>query len=244
MAQVCKRKQSEVHIKKRAKKQKAESSGENTSETDSDNTDSSDEDQPTVGRAYGAIPPVPRTGHVSDKIKKQIRKGEVVNLALLKPKSAKDKNNKKIKINFETGRFEEEEISQEMPFYEWLECFLIFFSIRVEYYPKEVQGLLRHIQNVQQLHTHKRDAVEYDLQFRATKYQHPTIEWGEYLGEIVDALPVLKSKKEGKTGSKKPTGICFKFNTSNGCSWQNCRWQHICRQCKGVHSVINCKNKN
>ena len=74
MAQVCKRKQSEVHIKKRAKKQKAESSGENTSETDSDITDSSDEDQPTVGRAYGAIPPVPRTGHVSDKIKKQIKK--------------------------------------------------------------------------------------------------------------------------------------------------------------------------
>ena len=76
---------------------------------------------------------------------------------------------------------------------------MILFSVRIQYYPDEVLGLLRHTQNVQQLHTHKRDAIE----FRATKYQHPTIECEEYIGEIVDALPVWIGKKEGKTSSKK-----------------------------------------
>ena len=36
-------------------------------------------------------------------------------------------------------------------------------SIRVEYFPAETQGLIRHMQNVQKLNESGKVAVEYDL---------------------------------------------------------------------------------
>ena len=44
-----------------------------------------------IPRTSGTIPPVPKTGHVSSKMQKWIKKGEVVNRALMKQKSLKDK---------------------------------------------------------------------------------------------------------------------------------------------------------
>ena len=201
-----------------------------------------------VPRSTGTIPPVPKTGHVSDKIRKAIRKGEVINLALLKPKNLKDPGSKKLRFNIESCRFEEDEVSQDLSFYNWLECFLIYMSIRLEYYPDEAQGLLRHVQNVQSLSKADKDAVEYDLQFRTAKRQHPNIQWGEYLAELVDVLPAPKSVHKGnikpKThGMAKWGGVCAKFNTS-GCTNTRCRFKHECKSCQGNHSVNACTKRN
>ena len=42
-------------------------------------------------------------------------------------------------------------------------------SIRLDYFPNEAQGLLRHVRNVQSFSKADKDAVEYDLQIRTAK---------------------------------------------------------------------------
>jgi hypothetical protein len=170
---------------------------------------------------------------------------------LLKPKALKDKQSKKFKFNPESGGFEEEEESADLSFYSWIECFLIYMSIRAEYFPAEIQGLIRHMQNVQMLNRTGRDAIEYDVQFRTAKHQHDTIQWGEYLPELVDCLPELKSKVKAKPKTPhsqssssfngKWNAVCNQYNTF-GCNRTNCRYKHECRQCRGSHSVKDCKS--
>ena len=215
-----------------------------SSSSSSSSSDSEEFHEDIVPRTSGTIPPVPKTGHISSKMRKSIKKGEVVNLALMKQKSLKDKKAKKFSFNADSGQFEEEEESQDIGFYHWLECFLTYMSIRVEYFPTETQGLIRHMQNVQKLNESGKDAVEYDLQFRTMKHQHPSIQWGEYLGEIVDALPIKARKYPPKAqNSTKGKGVCRNYNSRNGCSFRNCKFLHICQSCRSDHPVLQCTKK-
>lgn len=228
-------------------------------EPTSSDSESSSNSEPLVGvqrqaaRSTGTIPPVPKTGHVSEKLRKSIKKGEVINLALLKPTLLQDKPAKRFKFNAENGSFEEEEESQNIGFYNWLECFLIYMSIRLDYFADEAQGLLRHIQNCQGLARSGRDAIEYDLQFRTAKRQHPSIQWGEYLGELVDMIPdktktkrsfKQKSTYQSATNNQKWGGHCFKYNAVGKCPYPHCRYKHECKHCNGKHSAVDCKKSH
>lgn len=193
-------------------------------------------------RRPGTIPAVPRTGHVTDKLKKAIKRGEVINLALLKAKSRKETKNKRYMFDVQSASFKEEELSEDLKFYEWIECFLVFMAIRLEYFPHEAQGLIRDMQNVQMLGKSKKDGVEYDLEFRRVKRQHPTIQWGEYLPELVESLPnpVQKTKVKTKPEMSRWFGVCSRFN-GYGCSLKDCKYKHVCKKCKGGHPVRDCK---
>ena len=65
----------------------------------------------------------------------------------------------------------------------------------------------------------------------------------------MDALkPKSKSTKEsvGSVGSKstrRPRGVCWKFNEAKGCKRETCQWKHECRDCSGEHSFFDCKVK-
>ena len=90
-----------------------------------------------IPRTPGKIPPVPKTGHISSKMRKSIIKGEMIDLALMRQKSLKDKRAKKFSFNADSRQFEEEEESQDIGFYHWLECFLTYLSICVDYFPNK-----------------------------------------------------------------------------------------------------------
>ena len=66
----------------------------------------------------------------------------------MKQNSLKDKRAKKFSFNADSVQFEEEE-SPDIGLFNWLECFLTYMSIHLDYFPNETQGLIRHIQNVQ-----------------------------------------------------------------------------------------------
>ena len=34
---------------------------------------------------------------------------------------------------------------------------------------------------------------------------------------------------------------CIDFNSARGCSWSNCRFQHVCTRCNGAHSAVKCQ---
>ena len=100
------------------------------------------------------------------------------------------------------------------------------------------------MQNFHKLNESGEDAVEYDLQFRTMKHQHPSIQWGEYLGEIVDALPIKARKYPPKAqNSNKGKGVCRKYNSRNGCSFRNCKFLYICQSCRSDHPVLQCTKK-
>ena len=101
-------------------------------------------------RAFGSMPAHPRTEHVPDTLRKKIREGEYVDLKLLLPHPRGEKPTKKFAIN--DGVFEEVEDNTNLVFYPWLDAFIIFMSIYLEFYPAEVQGLLRHLEIVKSFH--------------------------------------------------------------------------------------------
>ena len=189
-----------------------------------------------------ALPAVPTTGHVPATLRKAIKKGEPVNLARLLPHS-KSFDSKAYEPTFsidpESMSFRKEEPKEQLRFYDWSRAFTIFMSIRLSYFPAEAQSLLKHLQNVQELHAIGKDAIEYDLNFRRSKYQHPSIPWGQWLSELVDKLPPVKANSvpKPKLQKRKP---CINFNTKR-CKFQNCIFSHICSKCGGKHSAKACK---
>lgn len=240
-------------LKRRNNRQSPSSDEEFSSEFD----DSAKEQELPI--TPGTVPPIPRTGHVSQQLQKQIRKGEFVKFESLLTDQPGSKQ-PKFRVNLETGSFDKVEDKQRLTFYQWINAFTIYMSIRIQGRPDETQGLLRHMQIVQQLQTQGKDAIGYDRQFRLLKVQHPNIQWGEYFAEIVDSLPLTTQMypvgQPGKIGYRKSRpfstpfrysdnnkSACYAFNSQRGCRFTSCRYTHKCSSCGKIgHSVIDCKS--
>lgn len=143
--------------------------------------------------------------------------------------------------------------SRELSFYEWIRCFHIFMSLRLQTAPSEVQGLLRHMEIVQDLNGQGKDAIAYDAKFRRRKEQHPSIRWGEFLAEVVIGLPQVSrigngprqqfrfrqqfntfnrpSQGGGFSRSTRDQRHCNRFNSLMGCQMMNCFYAHKCGKC-------------
>lgn len=225
---------------------------------------SSDEEQQVVeqvsrhsmDRVPGTIPRVPRSSHVSDKTREKIISGEYVKIVKLLP-TLDDEEDKG------------EKIDRQLTFYQWLRCYRVLMSIRLQAYPDELQGMLRHEEIVQDLHAQNRDALAYDAQFRRLKEQHPVIQWGEYLSEVVmglpsgpqpkSRLPLVNNRPAGRFPqmpqvalqpqrpvltrpfSHPEPAVCAFFNTPRGCVKPPslCGFAHKCRACGKVGHPVS-----
>lgn len=58
-----------------------------------------------------------------------------------------------------------------------MDAFVIFMSIKLEFYPKEAQCLLRHGHIVRDLFHQGQIRVVYDTKFRELVSQHADIQW-------------------------------------------------------------------
>lgn len=245
----------------RDKRSRKESSSSSSSSESDDNIPLID----LVPRTPGTLPAVPRCGHVTEKTRKQIRKGEFVQLSQLVPKDSDTSKRKQFTINSESGLFEEVESKVHLTFSSWLDSFIIFISLRIQSAPDETQGLLRHMQLIKNMYSQGKNGVEYDYQFRQAKAQHPTIQWGEYLPELSDEISAKEQKRTRPAWetSRLPIGQrrrtpwsgqpnswsqqqnkpkhCYKFNSKEGCKNSNCQYPHRCRKCLRMgHPIMNC----
>ena len=150
--------------------------------------------------------------------------------------------------------------SKELSFFEWVRCYHIFMSLRLQTAPAEVQGMLRHMEVVQDLYSQGKDAIAYDAKYRRIKDQHPSVPWGEYLAEVVNGLPQISRMGNGSRqpfrfrpqfnrpiqggGFSRPARDqrpCTRFNSQMGCHMPNCFYSHKCGKC-GIfgHPIHRC----
>lgn len=225
----------EASTRKRSKREEsADDSSETESESESESESSSESDTDsltplefTTSRTEGAAPTVPRTAHVPKEY------FSISHLLLDSEGDEDEKENKKIK--------------KVTTFYQWIACFHTVMSIRLKFFPDELQGMIRHTEIVQDLCSQGKDFIAYDRQFRKDKAQWPEIKWGEYLHEIVNKLPRLNRQQPSQSSQQQGQGqrVCFRYNSPGGCRVRQCRWVHRCRSCFRLgHSSQTCFARN
>lgn len=212
-------------------------------------------------RTPGTMPITPRTGHVDRALRKKVRRGEFFPLKKLLPTPRGVKVPKKFSLG-ESGVLEQVEEHEELSFSKWLDAFVIYTSIRLEFHPEEAQGLLRHLQIVRGMQEAGKDGLEYDYQFRRVRAQHSDVQWGEYLAELAyDIKPAKRFFPSSRLQRNKPTrplagaisrpaavprnapGLCHHFNSPRGCLFPKCVFSHRCSRCNvSGHSERQCKN--
>ena len=214
-----------------------------------DTTEDSDSDlasENEVVRPFGSMPLVPQTTRVDEKKREKIRKGMYVDFRTLVPHPKGKVPPTRFTIN--NGLFEEVSDSEDLNMYSWIDAFVIYMSVRLEFFPAEAQGLLRHLQIVKKMHSDGKEALDYDEQFRRLKAQHKDIRWGEYLVELAsDAVrrsPFKRNndKRTRSYGLFNPKKPCSFFNSPRGClKGLQCRFPHICKRCSSKdHPEFRC----
>lgn len=222
----------------------------------------------TADRAFGNIPTVPASSHVSERTKQRITQGKYFDIKKLLPTLEEvDDFDQHKKLTFQQwSRFEDQHRAPKKPeknltFFDWVRCYHTLMSLRLQVYPSELQGMLRHAEIVQDLHNQGKDAIRYDALFRRAREQHPSIRWGEYMSEIVNNLPArwqaqgpsrapVFSRQQPWTnnfgpnisrGSQGDRRICGRFNSLNGCQLPVCTFAHKCRVCgRAGHPAHRC----
>jgi hypothetical protein len=222
-----------------------ESSDEFSSVVEEESSETEDEDDVEAGMS-GATPPVPRVGHVPQNIKRQIQKGEYIKLSLLEPKDPAETRPPRFTFDPESGQFEQILEKKKFSFTQWRRCYITYMSIRVKAFPKETQGLLRHLEIVEELQSQGLDGMTYDRKFRETKAQHPNIPWGTYLADLViGSLSVTRALLPHRTTSlaahPQPSRPCRAYNSPGGCNFPQCRFSHVCARChRSGHAALRC----
>ena len=176
--------------------------------------------------------------HVKEKTRSKILKGEYFDIAkLLSTLVDSDDEGKKSDSNTNIIK----------GFNDWIRCFHTLMSIRLEFAPNELQGMLMHYEIVQDLLEQGRDGILYDAKFRRRREQHPSISWGEYLPDLVLGLPINSTTSASTSAYRsrpmfnnpwqnfqnvayppRTRGPCFKYNRITGCQDTQCQWSHKC----------------
>lgn len=219
---------------------------------DGDSSQASDTDgemPSTSARPMGAMPCVPRTEHVDDALRRKIRKGEFVDFKYLIPHPRGEKPRKRFAMA--DGFFEEVEDMSNLALYNWIDAYVVFMSVTLEFHPSVVQGMLRHFQVVKRMCAGGKDGIEYDFQFRRLKCQIKSIRWGEYLPELAgEVKESTRSAKKSKSGvgpyaRRAKRSQCHGFNSPEGCRFGvKCIFRHQCSKCYSPdHSFSRCSKK-
>lgn len=208
-------------------------------------------------RAFGCVPAHPRNEHVTDAMRKKIRQGEFVDFKALLPLRRDEKPVKKFTLV--DGLFAEVEDNSTILFYAWIDAYIVFMSVHLEFFPADVQGMLRHLEIVKNFQTAGKDGVDYDYLFRRLKSRNADIVWGEYISELANGIKAKDKAKDPKSAtvrrpfpasaSRKPwnshTYTCNSFNSAAGCMLgQKCRFPHKCKKCSSPdHPQFRCSKR-
>ena len=224
-------------------------------ESSSEDSSSEVEEVPAVTSHLGmfATPNEPLTDHVDSKTKKKVIKGQYVELNKLFRRDVSQASNQV--LSFENGslQLKDDGSKKIWSFSMWLDCFIVYMTIRGKKFPDEMMGMLKHVETVKRLSTTGFDAIAYDIRFRHMKANYGALPWGQYLPEIVSvAKPAKKpferskstpfqSQVQSNQSSGFSRGICRFFNAGS-CSKNPCNFKHVCSKCQaGGHNASQCK---
>ena len=139
--------------------------------------------------------------------------------------------------------------------YQWTTGFLRFIAVYAEIFPNETPKLLKHAEIVRDIaspglvtwQTYDKQ-IKMDRQVRGTSWEKINVEF------ILQAQRSREEKKQAfrsyrpRSGqrfqgrSQFPKGVCWSFNRDGVCKLQNCKFQHICAECRKKHPITNCRS--
>ena len=209
-------------------------------------------DTPAVGPSAGMffVPDGPPTSHVEESVHNKIRLGEFVEMNRLVRSIGDAKVTDEASLIIRDGRMELNTRGKPIDRFEkFFDAFVIFMTIRGRSFPEEYPGMLKHFETVKRLCYQGKAGIHYDRQFRTMKADYPQLSWSQYMPEFVNEHQVrfpqpsrpgfsfAQPQARGglgrgqSTNSRKPSqNPCHRFNTSI-CSYNPCRFRHVCQKC-------------
>jgi hypothetical protein len=136
--------------------------------------------------------------------------------------------------------------------FSWTTGFIRYISIYSEKFPKEIPALLKHAETVRDMASSGNSSWQtYDKQIRMDRQARGT-PWGklnvEFLIQAQKPKPEShQSFRPSKAGNKfagKNTfakGVCWSYNRDGVCRYDNCKFQHICAECRKNHPKTKCR---
>ena len=228
----------------KAKKAKRTDDDDSSSESESSDAES-DSDSDGIGMLEPPNEII--TSFVDKKTVRKIVRGKLVDLNKLYPKDAAKPGPGKV-FSIEGNKIMCKEAESRITgFAKWLDCFLVFMTIRGKQHPKEMLGMLKHIDIVKRLGYDGYDGVAYDLRFRSLKASFGGIPWGSFRAELLSAAPKQmygKNNSPGAGSSSYNKPYCRFFNTNRCFKKDTCKFKHACFKCHSdQHGSATCNKK-
>ena len=183
-----------------------------------------------------ATPNEPLTDHVDTKLKKKIAKGQF----------RRDTAQSSAQVfSLENGalKLKDGDEKKVRSFGIWLDCFIVYMTIRGKKYPDEMLGMLKHMETIKRLNSEGFDAIAYDIRFRHMKATYGGLPWGQFMPESISVASRLPMRSNFNPSTAPINrGICNFFNL-NGCNKRDrCTFKHICSKCNVFgHGANSCK---
>lgn len=197
--------------------------------------------------------PNPLGVHVSPKLKDRIFNDKFVELSALLPQATGASSDEEEEEHRTGGQRSKKALKLNIG--DFMEAFHILIAIRVEKFPQDAAGMLKHIATVQGLN--KLFGTEswqfYDRQFRLAKQHAKNMAWGAPDTEIymqavgvgykqkMTKQPFRGQSSQAKPGNSLRPNTCWAFQQSGRCK-PSCRFAstHCCYKCRGPHPTSEC----
>lgn len=127
---------------------------------------------------------------------------------------------------------------------QWVRAFEIFCTVHLRTRPGDAIPLIKYGRSVQNLAAQDGDWAFYDNNFRAARASSVGVGkwdvvnwelWMEARNRVSSAKPFRAGKFPGSRGL-----VCYAFNSYSSCKRKTCSFPHVCRNCRGDHSVTKC----
>ena len=204
----------------------------------------------------------PNISHVSSKLQRKIQQNQYIDLAKLYRHDNPFEKEPVFTImkNGHLKILSQPKNNDIYSFSRFLDCFMIYMTIRGKSHPQEYPGMLRYVEIVKNLFAQHCDGISYDRRFRMMRADNPNMPWSCYMAELVVRKPSQYPQDNPRPRSNTPTipppsstpgspkqsgkpYYCHFFN-SGKCTRPVCKYPHMCSVCgERTHGKKTCTKK-
>ena len=183
------------------------------------------------------------TVHIPASLKQKICRGDYVNLALMLKGAvelSEITSSTSLRISNE-GNIETtpKECKDKLTSIEkWTNAFILYCSIYLSNHADKVYEMLHYMFNIRECAFRQGGLgwATYDEQFRLRQAIHPT-SWAKINNELWWRCIQMPQRRDNQSFPFR--SICYSFNQGN-CTWQNCKFRHVCSNCYQQHPASRC----
>ena len=195
----------------------------------------------------------PNVSHVSAKLQRKIQCGDYVDLGkLYRPDTPNNQEQiVSIKPNGMLKISSQPKSSDIYRFGRFLDCFIVYMSIRGKSHPNELLSMLKYVETIKGLFNQGFDGIYYDKRFRMMRADNPIIPWSCYMAELLIRKAPAKdtNNKPGfNANTSSPQNnqkrYCYYFNSGKCSRGAACKYIHACSICSDKsHGKKTCGKK-